>query len=60
MNKIYWMTMNEEEFARAEFYLNNLVEDWQNPEEDEYRIVNPHEAFLIMMQELKIPIYGPN
>ena len=53
----HWMTINPEQWKDVEFYINNLVEDWWNPEEGEFPLINPHEAFIIKMQELGITVY---
>lgn len=29
----HWLTVDESEWHKVEFYINNLVEDWWNPEE---------------------------
>ena len=53
----HWITVDESRWHEVEFYINNLVEDWWNPEEGEYPLINPHEAFLQKMGELGITVY---
>lgn len=53
----HWLTVDESRWHEVEFYINNLVEEWWNPEEGEYALVNPHEAFLQKMDELGLPCY---
>jgi hypothetical protein len=50
------MTINPEDYDKVEFYLNNLVEDWWNPSEGEFPLVNPHEAFIEKMKEFDIDV----
>ena len=52
----HWMTLNEGDYEKIAFYLNNLVEDWWNPSEGEFPLVNPHEAFIIKCEELGIDV----
>jgi len=52
----HWMTINPEDYDKVEFYLNNLVEDWWNPSEGEFPLVNPHEAFIEKMKEFDIDV----
>lgn len=52
----HWMTINPEQWEDVEFYINNLVEDWWNPEEGEFPLINPHEAFIEKMKELGIDV----
>jgi len=52
----HWMTCNEDDWEKIEFYMMNLVEDWWNPEEGEYPLINPHEAFLQRAEELGIQV----
>ena len=53
----HWMTINPEDWDKVEFYMHNLVEDWWNPSEGEFPLINPHEAFILKMKELDISVY---
>lgn len=53
----HWLTIDPKDFHLVDFYLNNLVEDWWNPSEGEYPLINPHEAFIIKMQELGFEVF---
>ena len=42
----HWLTINEEEWHLADYILHNECEEWWNPEEGEFPVVNPTKQFI--------------
>jgi hypothetical protein len=54
----HWLTLNEDEWEIAEFILHNECEDWWNPEEGEYAVVNPTKEFRAWCTLHSLELYG--
>jgi len=53
-----WLTLTDEEYEHAlSKGLFDLCDDWNNPEDGEYRIINPHSRFYTVALFLGIEVY---
>lgn len=53
----HWITVTDEEWDNIKFFVENLVEDWWNPSEGEFPLINPHEDFFKVCASQGIRVY---
>ena len=53
----HWLTLDSSEWSTMQFFLENECEQWWNPEEGEFAVVNPTSEFIAQCRLYSLNLY---